>query len=339
MMKVRMIEQRDNGVCLFELKNDEIKVITSNLGCHVLSVFTKDREGNFGDVVLGFENVEDCWHGDGSYMGAIAGRVANRIGDAKFELNGKTYELAANNGKNSLHGGIKGFNQKIFKYELLEDGICFIYLSPDMEEGYPGNLYLKVVYRLCDNTLKMEYEAVSDQDTLINITNHSYFNLSAGKDKIYHHQLKVKADEIACVDENCLANGTFLKIENTPFDFKEFHEIGERINDDHEQLKLAGGYDHSFMVKDEEEQLILYDKETGRKMTMTTTLPCIQVYTANFLSGGCNGKGGKPYENRDGVALEAQFLPNSIHIEKEPKVILRKGGEYEAVTTYRFEVE
>ena len=294
MMKVRMIEQRDNGVCLFELKNDEIKVITSNLGCHVLSVFTKDREGNFGDVVLGFENVEDCWHGDGSYMGAIAGRVANRIGDAKFELNGKTYELAANNGKNSLHGGIKGFNQKIFKYELLEDGIRFIYLSPDMEEGYPGNLYLKVVYRLCDNTLKMEYEAVSDQDTLINITNHSYFNLSAGKDKIYHHQLKVKADEIACVDENCLANGTFLKID---------------------------------------------DKETGRKLTMTTTLPCIQVYTGNFLSGGCNGKGGKPYENRDGVALEAQFLPNSIHIEKEPKVILRKGEEYEAVTTYRFEVE
>ena len=157
-MKVRMIEQRDNGVCLFELKNDEIKVITSNLGCHVLSVFTKDREGNFGDVVLGFENVEDCWHGDGSYMGAIVGRVANRIGDAKFELNGKTYELAANNGKNSLHGGIKGFNQKIFKYELLEDGIRFIYLSPDMEEGYPGSLYLKVVYRLCDNTLKMEYE-------------------------------------------------------------------------------------------------------------------------------------------------------------------------------------
>ena len=208
-----------------------------------------------------------------------------------------------------------------------------------MEEGYPGSLYLKVVYRLCGDTLKMEYEAVSDRDTLINITNHSYFNLSAGKDKIYHHQLKVKADEIACVDENCLANGTFLNVENTPFDFKEFHEIGERINDDHEQLKLAGGYDHSFMVKDEDDQLVLYDKETGRKMTMTTTLPCIQVYTANFLSGGCNGKGGKPYENRDGVALEAQFLPNSIHMEKEPKVILRKGEEYEAVTTYRFEVE
>ena len=298
-------------------------------------------------VVHGVENATwDCFlYISGEVQDGIAvfkvkdGKFDSKTNEIKFELNGKTYELAANNGKNSLHGGIKGFNQKIFKYELLEDGIRFIYLSPDMEEGYPGSLYLKVVYRLCDNTLKMEYEAVSDQDTLINITNHSYFNLSAGKDKIYHHQLKVKADEIACVDENCLANGTFLKIENTPFDFKEFHEIGERINNDHEQLKLAGGYDHSFMVKDEDDQLVLYDKETGRKMTMTTTLPCIQVYTGNFLSGGCNGKGGKPYENRDGVALEAQFLPNSIHIEKEPKVILRKGEEYEAVTTYRFEVE
>ena len=338
-MKVRMIEQRDNGVCLFELKNDEIKVITSNLGCHVLSVFTKDREGNFGDVVLGFENVEDCWHGDGSYMGAIAGRVANRIGDAKFELNGKTYELAANNGKNSLHGGIKGFNQKIFKYELLEDGIRFIYLSPDMEEGFPGSLYLKIVYRLTGNELKMEYEAMSDQDTLINIANHSFFNLSAKDSKIYDHQLMIKSDQIACADENGLPTGKFLDVENTPFDFKSFHEIGERIHDDDEQLRFVGGYDHCFMLKDEKDQAVLYDKESGRKLTITTTLPCMQLYAGNFLAGGSDGKFGKPYENRDGVALEPQFLPNSMNIEKKPRVILRKGEEYEAVTTYRFETE
>ena len=338
-MKVRMIEQRDNGVCLFELKNDEIKVITSNLGCHVLSVFTKDREGNFGDVVLGFENVEDCWHGDGSYMGAIVGRVANRIGDAKFELNGKTYELAANNGKNSLHGGIKGFNQKIFKYELLEDGIRFIYLSPDMEEGFPGSLYLKIVYRLSGNELKMEYEAMSDQDTLINIANHSFFNLSAKDSKIYDHQLMIKSDQIACADENGLPTGKFLDVENTPFDFKSFHEIGERIHDDDEQLKFVGGYDHCFMLKDEKDHAVLYDKESGRKLTITTTLPCMQLYAGNFLAGGSDGKFGKPYENRDGVALEPQFLPNSMNIEKKPRVILRKGEEYEAVTTYRFETE
>ena len=338
-MKVRMIEQRDNGVCLFELKNDKIKVITSNLGCHVLSVFTKDREGNFGDVVLGFENVEDCWHGDGSYMGAIAGRVANRIGDAKFELNGKTYELAANNGKNSLHGGIKGFNQKIFKYELLEDGIRFIYLSPDMEEGFPGSLYLKIVYRLSGNELKMEYEAMSDQDTLINIANHSFFNLSAKDSKIYDHQLMIKSDQIACADENGLPTGEFLDVENTPFDFKSFHEIGERIHDDDEQLRFVGGYDHCFMLKDEKDHAVLYDKESGRKLTITTTLPCMQLYAGNFLAGGSDGKFGKPYENRDGVALEPQFLPNSMNIEKKPRVILRKGEEYEAVTTYRFETE
>lgn len=337
-MKVKMIEKRQNGVCLFELQNDEIKVITSNLGCHILSVFTKDRDGNYGDVVLGYQDVEDC-HKDDKFLGCIIGRVANRIANGEFQLNGKTYKLAVNSGPNTLHGGINGFNQKIFNYEILEDGIRFIYLSPDMEEGFPGSLYLKIVYRLSGNELKMEYEAMSDQDTLINIANHSYFNLSAKDSKIYDHQLMIKSDQIACADENGLPTGEFLDVENTPFDFKEIHEIGERINDDHEQLKLAGGYDHSFMVKDEDDQLVLYDKETGRKMTMTTTLPCIQVYTGNFLSGGCNGKGGKPYENRDGVALEAQFLPNSIHIEKEPKVILRKGEEYEAVTTYRFEVE
>lgn len=176
----------------------------------------------------------------------------------------------------------------------MEDGIRFCYVSPDMEEGYPGSVFLKVSYRLKEEGLEMEYEAVSDQDTIINITNHPYFNLSGGQDKIYHHQLRMKADQIACVDENCCANGEFLDVAGTPFDFRDFHEIGERIYEDHEQIKRAGG---------------------------------------------CNGKHGKPYENRDGVALEAQFLPNSIHIEKEPRVILRKGEQYHAVTSYRFEVE
>lgn len=338
MVEVKKIEERDNGVCLFEIKNEELKVIVSNLGCHVLSVFTKDRDGNFGDVVLGFENVEDCHH-DGSYMGAIVGRVANRIGNAEFELNGKTYKLAANAGPNSHHGGLVGFNQKLFNYERMENGIRFIYLSPDMEEGFPGSLYLKIVYRLSGNELKMEYEAMSDQDTLINIANHSFFNLSAKDSKIYDHQLMIKSDQIACADENGLPTGKFLDVENTPFDFKSFHEIGERIHDDDEQLRFVGGYDHCFMLKDEKDHAVLYDKESGRKLTITTTLPCMQLYAGNFLAGGSDGKFGKPYENRDGVALEPQFLPNSMNIEKKPRVILRKGEEYEAVTTYRFETE
>ena len=221
MMKVKMIEKRQNGVCLFELQNDEIKVITSNLGCHILSVFTKDRDGNYGDVVLGYQDVEDC-HKDDKFLGCIIGRVANRIANGEFQLNGKTYKLVVNSGPNTIHGGINGFNQKIFNYEILEDGIRFIYLSPDMEEGFPGSLYLKIVYRLSGNELKMEYEAMSDQDTLINIANHSFFNLSAKDSKIYDHQLMIKSDQIACADENGLPTGKFLDVENTPFDFKSF---------------------------------------------------------------------------------------------------------------------
>ena len=208
-----------------------------------------------------------------------------------------------------------------------------------MEEGFPGSLCLKIVYRLSGNELKMEYEAMTDQDTLINIANHSYFNLSAKDSKIYDHQLMIKSDQIACADENGLPTGKFLDVENTPFDFKSFHEIGERIHDDDEQLRFVGGYDHCFMLKDEKDQAVLYDKESGRKLTITTTLPCMQLYAGNFLAGGSDGKFGKPYENRDGVALEPQFLPNSMNIEKKPRVILRKGEEYEAVTTYRFETE
>lgn len=338
MTKIRIVEERENGIKFFEMLNEHLRVKVSNLGCHILSIFSKDRNGEEADVVLGFQDVEDTCH-DGSYMGAVVGRVANRIKGACFELNGQTYRLKANNGPNHLHGGEKGFHQKIFKYDILEDGICFTYLSPDMEEGYPGTLCLKVTYRLEKDTLSAEYEADCDKDTLVNITNHCYFNLTGGMDKIYHHELQMAADEIACVDETCCADGRFLKVSNTPFDFRTPHEIGERINDSDEQLRLAGGYDHSFLVNKEKDQAILYDKDSGRKLTVSTTLPAIQVYTGNFLSGGCNGKHGKPYENRDGVALETQFLPNSIHIEKEPKVILRKGERYHAVTSYRFEVE
>lgn len=285
---VNVIEERENGITFFEMKNDELQIRVTNLGCHILSIFAKDRDGKQEDVVLGFEEIEDCKE-DGTYMGAIVGRVANRIKGASFELNGKTYKLAVNNGPNHLHGGEIGFDQKIFCYEIIENGILFSCISPDMEEGYPGTLELKVKYLLTGNNLTMEYEAWSDEDT--------------------------------------------------PFDFHDYHKIGERINDDCEQLKLASGYDHSFMVKGDENQLSLYDEKSGRKLTVSTTLPAVQIYTGNFLDEGCNGKQGKPYENRDGVAIEPQFLPDSIHIEKEPKVILRKGEIYKATTKYIFQVD
>lgn len=334
---VDIIEKRENGITFFEIKNEELRIKITNLGCHILSIFSKDRNGIAEDVVLGYENVEDCKK-DGSYMGAVVGRVANRIKGASFELNGEKYLLAVNNAPNHLHGGNVGFDQKLFQYEIIENGIIFSYVSPHMEEGYPGTLQLKVECTLHDDTLRLEYSACSDADTLCNITNHSYFNLSAGKEKIYNHYLKIDADMFACVDKNCCTDGKFMDVENTPFDFKEYHKIGERINEDNTQLKLAGGYDHSFILNGSRNQISMYDEISGRTLTVSTSMPCAQIYTGNFLAGGCNGKNGKPYENRDGVAIETQFLPDSIHIEKRPSVILEKGEVYHSTTEYIFGV-
>lgn len=337
MAEVKIIKEQENGVLFFEMKTDELRMIVSNMGCNIRSVFAKDRNGNEEDVVLALERVEDCDH-DGSYMGSVVGRVANRIGGSSFNLNGKKYDLYPNNGKNHLHGGKVGFNQKIFNHEILKDGIKFHYFSPDMEEGYPGNLDFYVYYQLEGTTFSITYEAVCDADTIVNFTNHSYFNLSGGKEKIYNHKLQVKADKIACADKACLANGEFLDVTDTAFDFRELHEIGERIDSQHEQMLNGGGYDHSFIINAENEQIQLIHEASGRSLTITTDMPAVQVYSANFLAGGCNGKHGKPYKNRDGVALETQLLPNAIHIEEEPSVILRKGEQFKSTTSYHFGV-
>lgn len=340
MVKINTLEQRENGIILWEMKNEFIRLIVANLGGHVLSIFTKDKHGVEDDVVLGFQNVEDCAH-DGTYMGAVVGRVANRLKNASFSLNGVEYPLAANAGTNHLHGGICGFNQKIFSHEILENGIKFSYLSEDMEEGYPGNLTLEVTYTLEDHDFVINYQAACDKDTLCNLTNHSYFNLSGLKHKIYGHKLKIKADTIAALGSDFCPNGSFPSVKDTPFDFHEFHEIGERIHEKDEQLIIANGYDHAFLFQPEakEDQIVLWEEESGRKLTISTTMPCAQIYTGNFLEGSCPGKHGASYQNRDGVAIETQFLPDSIHVEKDSPTILRKGETLHSQTRYRFEVE
>lgn len=337
MTETKILEKRENGIVIFEMKQKEIRVIVTNLGCTILSVFVPDRNGVYGDVVLGFEHIEDS-KTDGSYFGALVGRIANRIGDAQFDLNGKHYTLAANNGKNHLHGGDSGFDQKLFDYEILADGICFTCVSPDGEEGYPGTLQVKVDYILTEHSLEINYCATADQDTIVNLTNHSYFNLSAGQEKIYHHQLYLNADQFGCVDDGCLATGELHEVEGTPFDFRQMHEIGEHIQDKDEQLKNAGGYDHTFVLNQGDEQIILYHEPSGRELHIHTSAPQVQLYSGNFLAGGANGKNGKPYENGDGVALETQLQPNSIHVEKEPSVILRKGQVFRSHTSYSFVV-
>lgn len=335
MTQIKVIEKDEHGIVFFEMDSGDLQIRMTNLGCHILSVIAKDKEGRPGDVVLGYQDVRDCFH-DTSCMGAVVGRVANRIGNASFTLNGVVYPLKANNGKNHLHGGERGFDLKLFDYKIVDNGVRFHCDSPHMEEGYPGRLALDVTFLLKKNKLSILYDAVSDQDTLFNPTCHIYFNLSAGEENIENHLMKINADAIACVDENGLAYGEFLPVEGTPFDFRQSHSIGQALSSNHSQLMNAGGIDHSFLFAGQGE-VTLSHEETGRRLTIRTDMPAVQVYTANFLAGGCPGKEGVPYENRAGVALETQFVANSIQIEKNPKVILKKDQNFHSRTEYIFD--
>ena len=322
-----MLENRPDGIKLITLENEQLKVILSNKGASIISIYCADRNGQMDDIVLGYEDIARCGD-DTCYLGATVGRVANRIAKGCYSLNGEEYRAFVNNGPNSLHGGKEGFNVKLFDTELKDNSVIFTYLSPDGEEGYPGNLTLRVTYTIINNKLEIDYQADSDKDTIINITNHAYFNLSGGRARIYDHELRIKADTYACVDEDCLAYGELRPVESTPFDFRTFHKIGERIKEDDEQLKRAAGYDHSFILKDGNDGILLYDEGSGRQLAFSTSQPVVQIYTGNYLKGGCVGKKGIHYENGDGVAIEVQRLPNSINVEENPSVILRAGDNY-----------
>ena len=319
------------------LKNDDLEVVLSNYGCTIMKVLMKDIDGNVSDVVLGYDKIEDYQKVDG-YLGAIVGRVANRIKAGQFELNGKKYDLAINNGPNHLHGGIKGFSYQVFDYEIKDDcTIEFNYTSIDQEEGYPGNLDLKVVVELKGQTLFVTYLAECDQDTLINITNHSYFNLGTHDQTIYDHELCVKASKFAAVDQDGLTTGKLLDVTNTPFDFRNKQRIGDLIEQDHEQLKIGKGYDHPFIFDQDQNQVVLYHPQTKRQLTVSTTLPQAQVYSANYLTKR-DGKNGNVYDERYGICFETQNMPDAIHLEENPSTILRKGEVYEETTSYTFEV-
>lgn len=336
MAKVELLKELDNGIRFYSMENETLRITVANIGCRIMEILVPDASGKKSDVILGLKNIED-YTKDPAYFGAVIGRVANRIGGARFTLNGKTYELYANNGKNHLHGGKEGFDKKIFDVTPLENGLRFHYLSKDGEEGYPGNLNLYVTYTLEKNTFFIHYEADTDADTIVNFTNHLYFNLSNTLDKITEHSLQIHSDYIGCVDDTCLATGELLPVKDTPFDFNKKKKIGQDLEADHVQLKNASGYDHSFVLKGEEKQLILEEPVSRRRLTISTTAPVVQVYTGNFLKDGCTGKAGRVYENREGVALETQLMPNAINTEENPSVILRKGDKFQSTTQYVFD--
>ena len=337
-------------VYLYTLTNKNgLEAAISTYGGAVVSLKVPDRDGKLADVVLGYDSL-DGYVNDKSYFGAIIGRYGNRIGHAEFTLDGKTYKLAKNNGENTLHGGIKGFNKAVWTAKEIpaKDGqaLELTYLSKDGEEGFPGNLHVRVIYTLNDaNELKIDYSATTDKNTVVNLTSHSYFNLSgAGSGDILGDILMIEADKFTPVDSGLIPTGELRDVAGTPFDFRKPTAIGARINEDNEQLKLAGGYDHNFVLRRKPGAPIslaarVVDPKRGRVLEVWTDQPGMQFYTGNFLDGSAHGKGGIAYTKRSAFCLETHHFPDSPNKPSFPSTELKPGERYHTTTIYKFSTE
>lgn len=321
-----------------------LKMQVTNLGAKVMKLMVPDQNGELVDVVLGFDTPEEFAASSESYFGATIGRYGNRIANAKFELDGNTYTLAANNGPNSLHGGPGGFHNVIWEVvEVTDNQIVFSYLSEDGEEGFPGNLKVTMTYILTeDNEFKITYEATTDKATVVNLTHHSFFNLSgAGNGDILDHVLMLNADQFTPVNKDLIPTGELKSVKGTPMDFTSATAIGDRIDADFEQLKHGGGYDHNWVLnKDTGSELTLAAKisapKTGIAMEVWTTEPGIQFYAGNFLNGKVTGKEGKTYHYRGAFCLETQHFPDSPNQPNFPSVRLDPEQEYSHTCIYKF---
>ncbi|MDR2805708.1 MAG: galactose mutarotase [Dysgonamonadaceae bacterium] len=337
----------DKPVRLFILTNaNGAEMSVTNYGAKIVSLHVPDKNGKLTDVVLGKSNIADYLNDQEPYFGAVCGRTANRIANAQFTLDGVEYRLAANSGPSSLHGGLKGFNAVVWDAKLLDNQTLELsYLSEDGEEGFPGNLKVGMIYRLTDdNALEISYKAVTDKATILNLTNHSYFNLSGeGDPYIGDHELQINADAFLPASEVAIPLGPLEKVEGTPFDFRSPHTIGERIEADHIQLKYGNGYDHNYIINRTAPGLTYAAKavspQTGIVLDIYTTQPGVQLYTGNFLDGSFTGKNGHAYPKRSAFCLETQHYPDSIHHPEYPSAVLRPGEVFESKTVYRFSVQ
>ncbi|MGD0868129.1 MAG: aldose epimerase family protein [Bryobacteraceae bacterium] len=332
------------AVQIFTLTNAsgmELKI--STYGGAIVSLKTPGRTGAMGDVVLGFDSLDGYLNPKEPYFGALVGRYGNRIGHARFTLDGKTYTLPVNNGENSLHGGDRGFDKYVWTpKELSDGGLQLTILSPDGDQGYPGNLHVTVAYHLtAANEVKIDYSATTDKDTVVNLTNHAYYNLKgAGNGDILGHVMMLNASKFTPVDAGLIPTGELKPVAGTPFDFTKPTAIGARINQDDEQLKLGKGYDHNWVIDRKGASLSLAarveEPTTGRVMEVLTTEPGIQFYTGNFLDGTLTGKGGKVYPMRAAFCLETQHYPDSPNQPGFPSTELKPGQTYKTTTVYRF---
>jgi aldose 1-epimerase len=338
----------DRDVNLYTLKNDDgFEVSITNYGGAVVSLLAPDRNGSFGDVVLGFETLEEYVQNP-RYFGPLIGRHANRIARGKFSLDGVEYQLTQNNNGNHLHGGFRGFDKRVWEVPDQTDrdamSLRLEYLSRDGEEGYPGNLRAEVTYTLAENELKIDYRATTDHNTIVNLTNHSYFNLACGGD-ILDHELTLNADAFTPVSEDLIPTGEVRAVANSPWDFRGNKAVGK-------DLATAGGYDHNFVLNDYhtsdsafglEESVRtaarLYDPQSGRVLEILTDQPGIQFYSGNFLDGSFTGKRGVVYNKYTGLCLEPQHFPDAPNHPNFPSTVLRSGQSYKHVSVYRFTCE
>jgi aldose 1-epimerase len=328
-------------VYLYTLTNDqgvEVSIIT--YGGAITSLEVPDRNGVLGDIVLGYETLDDYVRNP-RYFGALIGRHANRIGMGKFSLNGVEYQLPQNNGVNHLHGGFNGFDKRVWDASDDANVLRLIYLSKDGEESYPGNVRAEVTYKLSENQLSIDYGASTDADTIVNLTNHSYFNLK-GDGTILDHELTLNADSFTPVSRDLIPTGEIRSVEATPMDFRSGKPIGSEIREAYDQLGFTGGYDHNFVLNDYDGTLRsaggLYEESTGRVLEILTTQPGMQFYSGNFLDGSLVGKKGIAYHKYTGLCLEPQHFPDAPNHSNFPSTVLRPGEEYKQTTVFRFSV-
>jgi aldose 1-epimerase len=321
----------------------EVRAIT--YGAIITSILVPDRKGAVADVALGFDRL-DGYLTAHPYFGALVGRYANRIGNARFTLAGRTYELAANNGPNHLHGGVRGFDKYVWAAEPMAgaSGVTFSRTSPDGEEGYPGTLQVRVSYVLTDAELVIEYQATTDKATPVNLTQHTYFNLAGHQaGPVLDHEVTINADRFTPVGESLIPTGALAPVEGTPMDFRRPMKVGARIDAGTEQIRFGRGYDHNWVLNRTGDGLQpaarVVEPASGRTLEVSTTEPGVQFYTGNFLDGTVKGKGGTMYARRGALCLETQHFPDSPNQPAFPTTILQPGGVHRSKTVWRFGVQ
>ncbi|HEY4010997.1 MAG TPA: aldose epimerase family protein [Acidobacteriaceae bacterium] len=326
---------------IYTLKSSAVEMQVMTYGARVVSLETKDRSGKMGNIALGYVEFSQYLKDNKTYFGVIAGRYANRIANGRFTLDGKTHQITINDGPNALHGGKEGFDVRNWSAREIPSGVEFTLVSPDGDQGFPGTLTARVRYTLHDNKVVIQYSATTDKPTVVNLTNHTYFNLSGdGNGTILGEQLTIDADQFTPVNSTLIPTGELAPVKGTPFDFTSPHTIGERIDDDDEQLKLARGYDDNWVLRGKIGELHpaaqMFDPASGRVLTVETTEPGVQFYSGNFLDGSFNSRTGAKYEKRTGFCLETQHFPDSPNHRNFPSTELRPGQTLHSETTWTF---